>query len=41
MNRESFEKAMLLLDIIENELDKIAVLSGHKTFEEWKKEREL
>lgn len=41
MSKENYIKIMLLLDIVENELDKVAISVGHKTFKDWKKEREL
>lgn len=35
MSKESYEKIMCLLDIIECELNKIASATGHKSFNEF------
>lgn len=36
MSKEKFNRVMGYLDIIEAEMDKIAVATGHPTFKEWK-----
>ena len=37
MSNEKFNRIMGYLDIVESELNKIAKITGHPTFDEWKK----
>lgn len=41
MTNETYEKVMEVLDVIEEELDKLASVVGHESFEEFIKEIKL